>query len=220
MKSDIVNLSKHNELINGYGLLNTNVYLSKEVAKKFSEMINNVVKEGVNQFLINSGYRDFDEQSGLYHGMRADYALPAGYSEHNSGLSLDVGIGFTKTDRAPEGKWIEKMLGNNALSYAIPRIKRMLQVFNMNLVIFAMSVCLTVRLCQNEFILGRISGLFKRRRGISASIQGKKYTILYYPFFQNKTIDVEMPVNEFFMKYLGRYGCGNCDHSFLNYILK
>ncbi len=108
VKSDIVNLSKHNELINGYGLLNTNVYLSKEVAKKFSEMINNVVKEGVNQFLINSGYRDFDEQSGLYHGMRADYALPAGYSEHNSGLSLDVGIGLTKTDRAPEGKWIEK----------------------------------------------------------------------------------------------------------------
>lgn len=108
VKSDIVNLSKHNELINGYGLLNTNVYLSREVAKKFSEMINNVVKEGVNQFLINSGYRDFDEQSGLYHGMRADYALPAGYSEHNSGLSLDVGIGFTKTDRAPEGKWIEK----------------------------------------------------------------------------------------------------------------
>ncbi|EEM22450.1 carboxypeptidase [Bacillus tropicus] len=55
VKSDIVNLSKHNELINGYGLLNTNVYLSKEVAKKFSEMINNVVKEGVNQFFIKMG---------------------------------------------------------------------------------------------------------------------------------------------------------------------
>ncbi len=36
-------------------------------------MINNVVKEGVNQFLINSGYRDFDEQSGLYYEMGADY---------------------------------------------------------------------------------------------------------------------------------------------------
>lgn len=174
VKSDIVNLSKHNELINGYGLLNTNVYLSKEIAKKFSEMINNVVKEGVNQFLINSGYRDFDEQSGLYHEMRADYALPAGYSEHNSGLSLDVGIGLTKTDRAPEGKWIEKMLGNNALSNAIPWIKRMLQVFNMNLVIFAMSVCLTVRLCQNEFSLGRISGLFKRRREHFSKYSGEK----------------------------------------------
>ncbi len=55
VKSDIVNLSKHNELINRYGLLNTNIYLSKEIVKKFSEIINNVVKEGVNQLLINSG---------------------------------------------------------------------------------------------------------------------------------------------------------------------
>lgn len=36
-------------------------------------MINNVVKEGVNQFLINSGYRDFDEQSHDNHEMGADY---------------------------------------------------------------------------------------------------------------------------------------------------
>ncbi len=66
------------------------------------------------------------------------------------------------------------MLGNNALSYAIPRIKRMLQVFNMNLVIFAMSVCLTVRLCQNEFSLGRISELFKRRREHFSKYSGEK----------------------------------------------
>lgn len=89
------------------------------------------------------------------------------------------------------------MLGNNALSYAIPRIERVLQVFNMNLVIFAMLVCLTVRLCQNEFSLGRISELFKRRREHFSKYSGEKYTILYYPFFQNKTIDVEIPVNEF-----------------------
>lgn len=55
VKSNIANLSKHNELINGYGLLNTNVYLSKEIAKKFLEMINNAVKEGVNQFFIKMG---------------------------------------------------------------------------------------------------------------------------------------------------------------------
>ncbi|MEH7028258.1 D-Ala-D-Ala carboxypeptidase VanY, partial [Bacillus wiedmannii] len=37
----------------------------------------------------------------------------------------------------------------------------------------------------------------KEEESISASIDGKKYTISYYPFFQNKTIDVEIPVNEF-----------------------
>ncbi|MBU5494611.1 D-alanyl-D-alanine carboxypeptidase family protein, partial [Enterococcus sp. S177_ASV_20] len=58
--------------------------------------------------IINSGYRDFDEQSVLYQEMGAEYALPAGYSEHNSGLSLDVGSSLTKMERAPEGKWIEE----------------------------------------------------------------------------------------------------------------
>ncbi len=32
----------------------------------------------------------------LYQEMGAEYALPAGYSEHNSGLSLDVGSSLTK----------------------------------------------------------------------------------------------------------------------------
>ena len=77
----------------------------------------------------------------------ANYALLTGYSEHNSGLSLDVGSGLTKMDRTPEGKWIEKMLRNTALSYAIPRLKRMLQEFNMNLGIFTMPV---VRLCKKR----------------------------------------------------------------------
>ncbi len=40
-------------------------------------------KEGVQHFMINSGYRDFAEQASLYDEMGEDYALPAGYSEHN-----------------------------------------------------------------------------------------------------------------------------------------
>ncbi|WP_371399764.1 D-alanyl-D-alanine carboxypeptidase family protein [Bacillus toyonensis] len=45
-------------------MLNTDIYLSKGIAQKFLEMVNDAVKEGVSQFCINSGYRDFDEQSG------------------------------------------------------------------------------------------------------------------------------------------------------------
>lgn len=38
----------------------------------------------------------------------------------------------------------------------------------------------------------------KEEESISARIDGEKYTISYYPFFQNKTIDVEIPANEFY----------------------
>lgn len=40
--------------------------------------------------------------------MGADYALPAGHSEHNLGLALDVGSTQMKMDKAPEGEWIEE----------------------------------------------------------------------------------------------------------------
>lgn len=39
--------------------------------------------------------------------MGSDYALPAGYSEHNLGLSLDVRSTQMKMSNVSEGKWIE-----------------------------------------------------------------------------------------------------------------
>ncbi|OXB96802.1 MULTISPECIES: VanY-A/VanY-F/VanY-M family D-Ala-D-Ala carboxypeptidase [Bacillus] len=199
VKSDIVNLSKHNELINGYRLLNKNIYLSKGIANKFSEMINNAAKEGVNQFLINSGYRDFDEQSELYQEMGADYALPAGYSEHNSGLSLDVGSGLTKMDRAPEGKWIEKNAWKYGFILRYPSDKTdvtgiQYEPWHIRYVGLPHSAIMQeMNLALEEYL-----DYLKEEGSISASIDGEKYTISYYPFFQNKTIDVEIPVNEFY----------------------
>ncbi|MCZ0853549.1 M15 family metallopeptidase, partial [Brevibacillus laterosporus] len=108
IKSDIVNLFTHKELTTRYELLNSEIKLSEEIAEKFSEMIAAAEEDGVSNFLISSGYRDLDEQSRLYEGMGADYALPAGHSEHNLGLALDVGSTQMKMDEAPEGEWIEE----------------------------------------------------------------------------------------------------------------
>jgi D-alanyl-D-alanine carboxypeptidase len=108
VKSDIVNLFKQTDLIKGYVLLDHNTLLSKRVAQKFQKMIEVAGKEGVNRFLISSGYRDFERQDKLYEEMGSAYALPAGYSEHNLGLSLDVGSTQTKMSKSDEGKWLEK----------------------------------------------------------------------------------------------------------------
>ncbi|RAP25891.1 D-alanyl-D-alanine carboxypeptidase [Brevibacillus laterosporus] len=107
IKSDIINLFTHKELTTGYQLLNSEIKLSEEIAEKFSEMIAAAEEDGVSNFLISSGYRDFDEQNRLYEEMGADYALPAGHSEHNLGLALDVGSTQMKMEEAPEGEWIE-----------------------------------------------------------------------------------------------------------------
>ncbi|PNB77299.1 D-Ala-D-Ala carboxypeptidase VanY, partial [Pseudomonas sp. FW305-BF6] len=108
IKSDIINVSTHNESVREFGLINNEIYLSKDIASRFSEMITAAEKKGVRNFSITSGYRDFEKQDKLYQEMGSAYALPAGYSEHNLGLSLDVGSTQKKMAVAPEGKWIEK----------------------------------------------------------------------------------------------------------------
>lgn len=108
VKSDIVNLFEQKDLIQGYGLLDTNIRLSKSVAQTFLKMIEDAKGDKVNSFLISSGYRDFEEQQVLYQQKGSDYALPAGYSEHNLGLSLDIGSTEAEMSTASEGKWLKE----------------------------------------------------------------------------------------------------------------
>lgn len=191
VKSDIVNLSKHNELINGYGLLNTNIYLSKGIAQKFSEMINDAVKEGVSHFFINSGYRDFDEQSVLYQEMGADYALPAGYSEHNLGLSLDVGSSLTKMDRAPEGKWLKENAWKYGFILRYPKDKTdvtgiQYEPWHIRYVGFPHSAIMK----EKNFALEEYIDFLKEQKSITTTIDHQVYKIFYYPISQNTTIPV------------------------------
>ncbi|PEL79710.1 D-Ala-D-Ala carboxypeptidase VanY [Bacillus wiedmannii] len=196
VKSDIVKLSNHNELISGYEVLNRDIYLSKGIAQKFSEMVNDAVKEGVSQFCINSGYRDFDEQSVLYQEMGADYALPAGYSEHNSGLSLDVGSKLTKMDRAPEGKWVEKNAWKYGFILRYPPDKTdvtgiQYEPWHIRYVGLPHSTIIQ----EMDLVLEEYLDYLKEEESVSVSIDGQKYKISYYPISQNETIDVEIPVD-------------------------
>ena len=90
IKSDVINLARHPKLAQGYVLLG-DIYLSEAIAHQFSVMLSAAQQEDAYFFAVTSGFRSFNEQNVLYQKMGADYALPAGYSEHNLGLSLDVG---------------------------------------------------------------------------------------------------------------------------------
>ncbi len=194
VKSDIVNISKQHELVNGYGLLDTNIYLSKGIAEKFSEMVNDAIKEGVSHFVINSGYRDFDEQSVLYQEMGADYALPAGYSEHNSGLSLDVGSSVTKMDLAPEGKWLKENAWKYGFILRYPMDKTDItgiqyEPWHIRYVGFPHSAIMK----EKNFALEEYMDFLKEQKSITTTIDHQVYKIFYYPISQNTTLP--MPAN-------------------------
>ncbi|MBY6273299.1 MAG: VanY-A/VanY-F/VanY-M family D-Ala-D-Ala carboxypeptidase [Bacillaceae bacterium] len=191
VKSDIVNLSIHNELVKGYGLLDKNIYLSKEVAQKFSEMVNDAEKEGVNHFLIVSGYRTFSEQNKLYEEMGPSYALPAGYSEHNSGLALDVGSSLTKMERAPEGKWLKENAWKFGFILRYPKDKTdvtgiQYEPWHIRYVGFPHSAIMK----EKNFALEEYMGFLKEQKSITTTIDHQVYKIFYYPISQNTKIPV------------------------------
>ncbi|MBT2714701.1 VanY-A/VanY-F/VanY-M family D-Ala-D-Ala carboxypeptidase [Bacillus sp. ISL-57] len=197
IQSVIINLFTNKESTIGYQLLNNEIKLSEEIAEKFSEMIAAAEEDGVSNFLISSGYRDFNEQSRLYKEMGADYALPAGHSEHNLGLALDVGATQMKMKEAPEGEWIEENAWKNGFILRYPANKTDItgiqyEPWHIRYVGLPHSAIMQeMNLALEEYL-----DYLKDEKSISISVEGKKYTISYYPISQKGTIEVEVPANE------------------------
>ena len=96
-----------------YELFSGEILLRPHVATALQQMIADANKEGLTHFIVMSGYRTLAEQQELYNDMGANYAMKPGYSEHHTGLALDIGSTETTMDIAPEGAW----LASNAWRY-------------------------------------------------------------------------------------------------------
>lgn len=191
VKSDVINLSEGNEWTRRYGLLNSEIYLSEDVEREFSEMIAAAEKEGVRNFSITSGFRGFEEQSVLYQEMGSDYALPAGYSEHNLGLSLDVGSTQMKMADAPEGKWIEENAWKYGFILRYPKDKTDItgiqyEPWHIRYVGLPHSAIMK----EKNFALEEYLDYLREEKQISVNMNGETYTITYYPIPQTRTINV------------------------------
>jgi D-alanyl-D-alanine carboxypeptidase len=91
--------------------------IKKEVYDAFIEMYNAAKKDGYT-LIANSGYRDYAYQENLYNEYKdrdgteyADtYAARPGYSEHQTGLSLDIvsyGATMENFDKTDTFKWLD-----------------------------------------------------------------------------------------------------------------
>ncbi|MGE7935863.1 M15 family metallopeptidase [Bacillus paramycoides] len=195
IRSDIINVAQNSELIRGYVVLDRNIRLSKDIVKKFLNVIDAAGKESVNHFLISSGYRDFQEQRQLYEKMGSDYALPAGYSEHNLGLSLDVGSTQKKMEKAPEGKWIEENVWKYGFVLRYPKNKSNItgiqyEPWHIRYVGLPHSAIMQ----KKKITLEEYLDLLKERKEISTDVEGKKYTVSYYKV--SDRMNVNVPANK------------------------
>ncbi|WP_079529514.1 VanY-A/VanY-F/VanY-M family D-Ala-D-Ala carboxypeptidase [Halobacillus hunanensis] len=189
--TDITSLVNHKELTKGYGLHNTNIRLSKMVTQKFSKMVDAARKDGVSNFLISSGFRSFERQKELYKEKGPDYALPAGHSEHNLGLALDVGSTQTTMYKASEAEWIEKNAWKYGFILRYPKGKADVtgieyEPWHIRYVGLPHSAIMQ----EKNFVLEEYLGYLKEEKSISVKVNGKQYSVSYYQVSQSITIHV------------------------------
>lgn len=192
VKQDIVNLGEQDDLVDGFVLLDRNTYLSKRVTKKFKDMIKDAAEDGVNRFVISSGYRDLDKQDQLYKEHGADYALPAGYSEHNLGLSLDVGSTQKEMKNADEGKWLQENSWKYGFILRYPSNKTevtgiLYEPWHFRYVGLPHSAIMY----KNDWVLEEYLDYLKNKQYISANVENKQYDVSYYSS-SKKEIEIQV----------------------------
>ncbi|MDH4424202.1 MULTISPECIES: D-alanyl-D-alanine carboxypeptidase family protein [Bacillus] len=195
IRSDIINVNHNSELVRGYVIFDRNLRLSKDVVKKFLNVVDAAGKDGIQHFLMSSGYRNFKEQSKLYKERGSDYALPAGYSEHNLGLSLDVGSTQMKMEKAPEGKWIEENVWKHGFVLRYPKNKSNItgiqyEPWHIRYVGLPHSAIMQ----KKKITLEEYLDFLKEKKEISTNVEGKKYTVSYHKVSGNMKVNV--PVNK------------------------
>ncbi|AIQ77073.1 MULTISPECIES: D-Ala-D-Ala carboxypeptidase VanY [Paenibacillus] len=191
VKPDIVTLYEQADLVQGYGLLDTSIRLSESVAHKFNKMVKAAEKEGVNHFLISSGYRDFEEQEKLYQEKGSDYALPAQYSEHNLGLSLDIGSSQAEMSKAPEGKWLQKNAWKYGFILRYPKDKTEITGIKYEPWHFRyVGLPHSAIIHEKGLVLEQYLDFLKENKEISTTVDGKAYTVSYFPVSKYTTIKI------------------------------
>ncbi|BFT72019.1 D-alanyl-D-alanine carboxypeptidase family protein [Paenibacillus sp. P36] len=189
--TDVVNLFQHKELVNGYGLLDNTIRLSQSIVKNFTTMIQAADKEGIHHFIINSGYRDNKEQSKLYKDMGPDYALPAGNSEHNLGIALDIGSTQSEMSQAPEGNWLKKNAATYGFILRYPKDKTAITGIQYEPWHFRyVGVPHSLIMQQKNLTLEQYLDFLKQQQTVTTTVLGVKYEISYHPITKNTTIQV------------------------------
>ena len=91
-----------------FRLAASDIYLEQAAFEAANRMFEQAEREGINGFILTSGYRSAEKQAAVYAEQQDGTASKPGYSEHQTGLAFDVtalrdGGGFEET---PQFAWL------------------------------------------------------------------------------------------------------------------
>ena len=90
-----------------FRLASSDIYLTRECYEAMEKMFAAAEADGMNGFIVTSGYRDYNRQAEIYAASEPGKAQEPGASEHQTGLAFDVTTetsgGFEST---PQYGWL------------------------------------------------------------------------------------------------------------------
>jgi D-alanyl-D-alanine carboxypeptidase len=191
VQSEAINLYEHQELVQGFGLLDNTIELSASMVTKFTAMVEAAHEDGVSSFIISSGYRDHELQDQLFEQKGEAYALPAGYSEHNLGLSLDIGSRQAEMNASPEGKWLKINAWKYGFILRYPENKTAITGIQYEPWHFRyVGLPHSAVMHKNDLVLEQYLEYLKEQKSVKTTIGDRTYEIYYYPVLGNTTISV------------------------------
>jgi len=87
---DLINIYEQAE--NNFLLARSDIYICKSVYKAMNEMFAAASADGLNGYVVTSGYRNYERQTEIYNTTADGSAQKPGASEHQTGLAFDVTV--------------------------------------------------------------------------------------------------------------------------------
>jgi D-alanyl-D-alanine carboxypeptidase len=95
------------------------MYLHPSALQAVRALFDSAREADIGTFYVSSGFRSYDEQAELYnHDTNGTFVLPPGYSEHHTGLAVDImamGVSQWELGNSDQGRW----LADNAYRFGL-----------------------------------------------------------------------------------------------------
>ncbi len=181
LPNDIVLLEDYQSMAPGLQMVDPSILISRNLLQNLGLMIKDAEKDGIDHFIINSAYRNLDKQAELYEEMGAEYALPAGYSEHNLGLSVDIGSTEGSMDTAAEGRWLEQNAWKYGFILRYPSNKQEITGIQYEPWHFRfVGLPHSAIMYKEDWVLEEYLAYLREHTQYKTTVQGNKYEITYY----------------------------------------
>lgn len=189
--ADIISVSNLPTSPLGYSAASDDIKLSQQVLAKFQTMVEAAQADDKYHFILTSGYRDKTKQAALFQEMGADYALPPGFSEHNIGISIDIGSAFKKMEQASEAKWLQRNSWNFGFILRYPTDKTEItgiqyEPWHFRYVGLPHSLIME----EKNWVLEEYIDYLQQNNSLKVQIGGIKYELHYHVYEDGLTIEV------------------------------